>query len=263
MVYHREDIAVALGNDLHQFAQRHLREDGDEVGLQHIVHLQEREHIAVFVVREEFAFLRETHGIEAVRLEYLDSEVRDDGHHHEWHEEVVAACEFGNEEDTREGRVHNACHQSRHAHECEVRLGYKNTDGVEHARGNKAREGTHKERGREDTAHATTAVGSHRSHYLKEDDEREVAYDNPCGSTEELERTVINRRERVSVNQLCDNAIAFAIERGKEEDEDTKGNAANEYLEPEVTDFMLHPLLHAVHAPREVQRYQSADHAQQ
>ena len=102
MVDDGEDIALALGDHFDQFAKGHLGEDNREVGLQDVVHLEESEDVTVFVVGEQFAFLRQTHGVERVGLEKHDGQIGDDADDHQWHEKVVAARQFGDEEDAGE-----------------------------------------------------------------------------------------------------------------------------------------------------------------
>ena len=46
-----------------------------EVRLYHIVDFKESEHRLVLMVREQLATLRQTHGVDAVRLEKFDGEV--------------------------------------------------------------------------------------------------------------------------------------------------------------------------------------------
>ena len=160
-------------------SERHLGIKRGEVGLEDVVHLEQGEDAAVFVVGEQFAFLRETHGVEAVGLEHLDGEVGDDRYHHQRHKQVIAAREFGDKKDAREGRVHDTRHQSGHTRQGEVGLRYGEADEVEQACADKARDSTHKQRRGEDTAHTTTAVGSHRGDYFEQKDKREIAYQHP------------------------------------------------------------------------------------
>ena len=71
---------------------------------------------------EEFSTLCQTHSVDAMRFEEFDGQVRHHGHHHQGHKHSVATGEFGNEEDTRQRRVHHTAHQSTHAQHGKVAL---------------------------------------------------------------------------------------------------------------------------------------------
>ena len=77
------------------------------------------------MVREQFALAGQTHGVNAVRLEGVNSEVGRCRHNHERQEELVATCELGNEEDTGEGSMEHAAHEARHAQQGVVRFGHR------------------------------------------------------------------------------------------------------------------------------------------
>ena len=71
----RKEITVGLRDDFYHLAQIHLGMYRYEVRLYHIVDFKESEHRLVLMVREQLATLRQTHGVDAVRLEKFDGEV--------------------------------------------------------------------------------------------------------------------------------------------------------------------------------------------
>ena len=76
------------------------------------------------MMREQFAPLCQTHGVDAVRFEEFDGQVCHHGHHHQRHEHAVAACKFGYEEDACQRCVHDTAHQSAHAQHGKVAFGH-------------------------------------------------------------------------------------------------------------------------------------------
>ena len=262
VIDHGEDITLAVSNDLDELAKGHVGRDGTEIGLEDVIHLEEGEHGAIFVMGEEFAFLRQTHGVEAVGLEDHDGEVRDDRHDHQRHKQVVTAGEFGDEEDTRERCVHDAGHQARHAHEGEVDDRYRDAHRLEQIRQDKAHQRAHEQRGREDTADAATAVGRHRSHDLENKHKHEVGDDEPRAAIERCERAVLDVIERIVVEEGEDNIVSFAVQWREEVDKQAEHRSADEDLSPHVRDA-LEVLLEPVHTAGEVQRDKAARHAEQ
>ena len=80
---------------------------------------------------EQLAPARQSHGVDAVGFEDVDGEIGHGRDNHQRHEEVVAASEFGNEEDASEWCVHHARHEACHAVESAV-LGRKIAGVVGH-----------------------------------------------------------------------------------------------------------------------------------
>ncbi len=83
---------------------------------------------------------------------------------------MISAGELGDKEDTRQRRMHDAGHQSCHAHQCKTRFGHHQTGYIHDARGDKSDNSTHEERGCEDTSDSTAAVGGYRRDYLQQND---------------------------------------------------------------------------------------------
>ena len=111
-VHNGEDVALAACENVGELAQGHVGRDGEEVGLDDVFHRHEGEYGLVLLVGEEFACLCESSGIEPLAFKRLDGDVGDDRGDHERHEEVVAARDFGNEEDAREWSVRSEEHTS-------------------------------------------------------------------------------------------------------------------------------------------------------
>lgn len=74
------------------------------------------------MVGEQLALSSQTQGVDTVTLEDADGEQRRDAHYHQRHEELVAAREFGDEEDARKRCMHHARNEARHPHQCKVLL---------------------------------------------------------------------------------------------------------------------------------------------
>ena len=102
---HGEGISSAACNDFHHIAQQHIGRDGDEIALDDRIDIEQGQNGAVFMMRKQFAFLRQTHRIDAVRLENDDGQVRTDGHDHQRKKQVVTACKLGDKEYARERRM--------------------------------------------------------------------------------------------------------------------------------------------------------------
>ena len=52
VVDHGEHVSVALRDDFDQLTKRHFREDRHKIRLEHTLHLEQREDVTVFVMRE-------------------------------------------------------------------------------------------------------------------------------------------------------------------------------------------------------------------
>ena len=74
------------GNSLYQFTQIHFGMHGHKILFHHILHFHQGKDSLVLMVRQQFSFLGQTHGIDAVRLERNNGQVGTDGYDHQGHE---------------------------------------------------------------------------------------------------------------------------------------------------------------------------------
>ena len=131
IVEHRYETRVALAYDVDKLSERHVRIHRHKILLNHAVKAHERQCRLVCVMGYQFAFFCETHCIDAVRLEYADCHYRAYAYNDKRHEQAVAVCYLGNEENAGERSVHHSCHHSSHAEESEVLLRQMNTYAVD------------------------------------------------------------------------------------------------------------------------------------
>ena len=146
---------------MHHLPQFHVRVHPLIVAIYHGVETHQRQHGMVSMVSHQLALTRQSHAIDAVRLEDVDGEVGADGDNHERHEEVVAAGNLGNEEDAGQGGMHHARHHAGHAQQGEVLLGHIDTDIVDVPQSCKEESGeaADEQRGCEGTAATAAAIG--------------------------------------------------------------------------------------------------------
>ena len=74
------------------------------------------------MVRNQFALLGQSRTVDAVRLKQDYRQVRTDRHNHQRKEQIVASCQFCDEEDARERRMHHARHHASHTHQGKILL---------------------------------------------------------------------------------------------------------------------------------------------
>ena len=65
-------------------------------------------------MRQQLPTPCQAHGVDAVRLEYMDGQVGTNGNNHQRHEEMVSASQFGYEEYASQRCMHDTRHQSAH-----------------------------------------------------------------------------------------------------------------------------------------------------
>lgn len=75
------------------------------------------------MVRQQFSFLGQTHGIDTMRLEHDDGKIGTDGNNHQWQKQVVSSRKLGYEEHAGQRSVHDPTHDPRHSHQGKVLLG--------------------------------------------------------------------------------------------------------------------------------------------
>lgn len=71
---------------------------------------------------EKFTFSCQTKRINTMTFEDTDGEKGTDTYNHQRYKELIATCEFGNQEDTCEWCMHYTSHYSCHSHQSEVLL---------------------------------------------------------------------------------------------------------------------------------------------
>ena len=101
---------MGFGNHLTELAQSHFREKGAQIRFEHVVHFQQGQHRAIFVVGDEFAFLRQTHGIKRMGFKHANHQIRNDADGHQRHEQMISARELRDEENAGQRRMHHARH---------------------------------------------------------------------------------------------------------------------------------------------------------
>ena len=102
IVQYRQEVVVASRNLAHQLAHRQIWTDGVVILLNHALHAHQRKRRTVYVVSEQLALPSQSQGVDAMALEDADGEQGRDAHDHQRHEELIAAREFGDEEDARQ-----------------------------------------------------------------------------------------------------------------------------------------------------------------
>ena len=216
------------------------------------------------MVRQEFALLGQTHGVEAVGLEGADGDVGADGGDHERQEKVVAAGQLGDEEDARQGGVHDGGHGASHAHEGEILFGQvdRQAEEVEDVREEEARDAADVEARGEDATATAAAVGGRRGEDFREEDEAEEDDDAPIAILHAEEGALVHEVDKVAIEQGLDRVVALAVERGEEEDEDAEHGRTEDEALPAVREAGVDPF-DAQHGTGEVERDESAEDAQQ
>ena len=222
IVQYRQEVVVASRNLAHQLAHRQIWTDGVVILLNHALHAHQRKRRTVYVVSEQLALPSQSQGVDAMALEDADGEQGRDAHDHQRHEELIAAREFGDEEDARQRSMHHARNQTSHTHQRKVLLRHMNAYLIDIPQAGKeeARKSADKERrGKGSTATATT-IGCRSGKYLGKGDQRYI----------EDEQIVLTREQRTvhhlpplclvaALEQDIHCRIALAIERWEEEDE--------------------------------------------
>ena len=76
------------------------------------------------MVGNELALLGQSEAIDAMRLEDINRQITGHCNYHEGHEKIISAGNLGNEEDARQRGMHDARHDTSHAQQRKVLLGY-------------------------------------------------------------------------------------------------------------------------------------------
>ena len=233
--------------------------------LNDILHAQQGERSLVNMVGEQLALSSQTQGVDAVTLKDADGEQRRDAHYHQRHEELVAAREFGNEEDARKRCMHHARNEARHTHQCKVLL--RNIDTylihIPKARKEETGKTSDNERRSKGTTASATTIGGRGGKNLGKGYQGDV----------EDEQLVVPVEERtahhlppvfhiLSLQQHVDSRISLAIERREEEDERTQNQSTKEQLYVGIRRKLGKEALACRHGAHEIKAHQTAKDAQ-
>ena len=202
------------------------------------IHTHQGEDGLVGVVRQEFASLGQSHGVDAMRLEVLDGEIRAYGHYHQRHEESIAASQFGNEEDTRKRGMHDTAHQAAHAQHGEVALWDVDTEDViriPYPAEDEAADTTEEKAGGEDTTTTAAAIGGCRGEDLEEDYQGKIDKQMVAAIEEGAVHRSVPISLPVAIEQKGDEVVAFTVKRREEIDEQAQHGRSNQkFLIPSV-----------------------------
>ena len=261
-----KDVVLRGGDLLDDLTQRHLGSEELAVAVDDGVDGHQRQYGPVLVVGEQLATTCQTHGIDAVRLEDVDGEVGTDGDNHQRHEELIASREFGNEEDSRQGRMHDTTHESAHAQKGEVvlcQMDAEETSMVPHLREDETEDASQEQRGGKDSTASPSPIRGSGGKDLEDDDEGKIDEKHVVVA---IEDGVVHRRQpvlfAVAGKQEFDEVVTFTVERREEEDEDRQHGAS--HGETEIGMLQLaEEALEEVHGAGEIQRHQTTADAQQ
>ena len=76
----------------------------------------------ILMVRQQLAFLRQTHGVDAMRLEHKDRDIGTDRDDHQGEEQIIPTRQLGNQENPGQRSVHHPGHNARHTQQSEILL---------------------------------------------------------------------------------------------------------------------------------------------
>ena len=266
LIQNRQEVVVAAAYLAHQLAHLQIRTYGMIIFLYDILHAQQRERSLVDVVGEQLALSCQTQGVDAVALEDADGEQRRDAHNHQRHEELVAAREFGDEEDARKRGMHHARYETRHAHECKVLL--RNVDAhlvhIPEARKEETGKTANDERRGKGTTASATAVGCRGGKNLGKGYQGDVEDEQLVVPVEERTAHHLSPVFHIlSLQQHVDCRIALAVERREEEDERTQNQSAKQQFYVWIRRKLGKEALARRHGAHEIKAHQAAENAQQ
>ena len=138
-----------------------------EVGLDERFQVEENEHRAVFVVRQQLAALRQFFRVDRVRFQIVSYGERQGRDEHQRHEQRVSARQFGDQEDRCQRSFHHARHHAGHADERERDDRQLEAEqGVQHVDHRRAGKRADEQRRGERAADAARSVsGRHRDDF--------------------------------------------------------------------------------------------------
>ena len=220
----------------------------------------------VGVVGQQMAVTSQPLGVDAVALEYRDGEIRADSDDNQRDKQLIAARQFGYEEDAREGRVHHSGHHSGHAVEREVAFGniLPHVVDVPQTGKQEAAEAADEQRRGESSATAACSVGGRGGKNLG---------DNHQGYIQHQQLTVAGK-ERVlhdavpvalaaALNEERQAVVALAVERRKEEYQRAQHQPANEQAQIAMLRHTGKHILAGCHHAHEIERHEARHDAEQ
>ena len=210
---YREDISSTFGNHFHHIAQCHLRRNDLKLLLDDAVHAEQGQDSLVLVVGQQFALLRQTHGVDAVGLEHQDGDVGADRDDHQRQEEVISTRQLGNQEDTGQGGVHDTGHDTGHTQEGKVLLRAVHREGKIVGGMGKYESGdtTQVQAGCKNTTTPATGIGRTGGEDLGQQDEREEHDHTPIGVVQVVEETLVHDVGVLPIQQGPNGIVPFAI----------------------------------------------------
>ncbi len=217
-------------------------------------------------MRDELSATSQSYGIDAVWLKDVDGQIRNDGHNHQWHEQVVAAGEFGDEENACEGSVHHTRHEACHAVESTVfwrkEAWAAHGEPKSHVPDVGEKEpcyAAHEQAGGEHSTASASAIGGCGGKHLQEKHQTEV--DEQVAVIVVEKGVVHDFLFRGFVDELVNHIITFTIHGREEIDEDTQHNGSEQEFITFLLDFPK-DFLHPVHGSGEVEADKTAGDAQ-
>ena len=103
-------------------------------------------------------------------------EIAADAHNHQGDKKLIAARQFGNEEDACQRRLHHAGHHTSHAHQSKILLGNINAQliAIPNASEKETRKAANKQRWRESSATTSGSIGGRCGKNLKQYDQAHI-----------------------------------------------------------------------------------------
>ena len=263
-IEHGQYCGVAATDFVYNLVQLHIGFDTQIVALNYRVEIHQRQHSVVGMVGEQFSLLGQARAIDAVRLENADGHIGHHAHNHQRHKHRVAASQLGYQEDTRKRRVHHTRHHTCHTQQRKVLLGHIHTDGVDVPKSRKEEAGktADKQRWCECSTAAASAIGGRCGYYLGKQYQGDIyQQQRPLPREHRVVEYAVPVVGILSVQQQVNAAVALAIQRGEQEDKQTKrGTTDGQLYVRLILEFREHILAGAHHADK-VKRNQSAGNA--
>ena len=199
-----------------------------------------------------------------MRLKNDNRQIRADRNYHQRQEQVVPSRQLGNQEYTRQRRVHDTAHHSRHPHQGKILFGQKSgglkliAEVGEYESGNTSQI----KRRRKNTTAPATAIRCARSENLKQDYQHQVQQQQLAMTVEER---VIHYRIPLyfacTVKQQFYRIITLTVKRREKEYQNTQHSAAHQQFLIRNFQFTEHTL-HRIHGTGKIKRNQSAENTQ-
>ena len=226
-----------------------------------LIQVHQRQDRLVAVVRQQVTALRDTLGIDGIFLEEAQGPERHRRRKDQRNQQLVAAGNFGDEEDGRHRGLHHAGHQRRHTHQHEILLRHAETQQVDAAGDHEAEDGAREQGRTEGTAHSPASVGGRHCQDLQEEDQREAERHAPAPVKQESQDAAAFQVEFPAVEQRAERIIALAVERREQEDQQTQRHRAQNPSQVGTAEF-TDLVLEEERRPHEIERTQPAEDAE-